>query len=256
MVSVTNAHGNVQIQNPGLRSAAYAAGNGGDFTPATREGFSSRSLFATDLPDRAAPAQVDPGPARTAGPFPGLGLAGGVAPGTRRAVDLPGRRSSGEQFGSGAGVSSGPAPREGPYVDVQLRRTGAAPTLLLLLFLLRLIPFLFRVLVLLALLLALPENVPPPLGRGERRRRGRIGYGRGGTGLRIRRLGGRVFRVGTRGFFGRVGFGVEGEEVEWEEDAVDEELVGGEEVGLGERGVSDHPELEFGGIAVAASSSA
>lgn len=33
--------------------------------------------------------------------------------------------------------------------------------------------------------------------------------------------------------------------MEGEEDSVGKELVGGEEIRLRERGVSDHPELEF-----------
>lgn len=43
--------------------------------------------------------------------------------------------------------------------------------------------------------------------------------------------------------------------MEREEDAIDEELIGGEEIGLRERRVANLPELKFGGIADAASSS-
>jgi len=114
VVSVPNAHRDVQIQNP--RGSSSAA----DFAPAR---FGRVRGFAADLPDRAAPAHVDAAPARTAGPLSGLGLAGGVAPGARRAVYLPGQRSSGEELGSGTRISRGPAPGKGPYVDVQFRGT-------------------------------------------------------------------------------------------------------------------------------------
>lgn len=114
VVSVANAHGDVQIQNP------RGSSSDGDFAPAR---FGRVGGFAADLPDRAAPAHVDAGPARTAGPLSGLGLAGGVAPGARRAVNLPGQRGSGEELGSGTRISRGPAPGEGPYVDVQFRGT-------------------------------------------------------------------------------------------------------------------------------------
>lgn len=114
VVSVANAHGDVQIQNPRVSSSA------GDFASAR---FGRVGGFAADLPDRAAPAYMDPGPARTAGPLSGLGLAGGVAPGARGAVYLPGQRSSGEELGPGTRISRGPAPGEGPYVDVQFRGT-------------------------------------------------------------------------------------------------------------------------------------
>lgn len=228
VVSVANAHGNVQIQNPGGSSA------GSNFAPASF-GLLRRlvGVLPANLPDRAAPAHVDSGAARTAGPLSGLRLAGGVAPGARRAVNLPGRRSSGEQLGSGTRVSRGPASREGPYIDVQFRRTRSTCTfsLFLLCFL-----FLFVVVGLCVFLITLFENVLPPFRRGER-------GGGGGFGYAWRRFGfvDRSYKVGG---LGRVWF--VREEVKREEEAVDEEFVGGEKVGLRKRRVLEHPELEFG----------
>lgn len=161
VVSVTNAHRNVQIQNPGTSTA------GGDFAPA-RFGFLRRVrvFCAANLPNWAAAAHVDSGPARAVGPLSGLGLAGGVAPGTWCAVYFPGDRSSGEQLRSGRGVTRGPASREWPYVNVQFRRTRSASVSVsvsastFFLFLLR---FLFLFVVVRVFLITFSENILPPL---------------------------------------------------------------------------------------------
>ncbi|GER52905.1 zinc finger C-x8-C-x5-C-x3-H type family protein [Striga asiatica] len=182
MLLVPNTRRNIQTQRlrPRTADAASVHGRRRHFPATLTPIFPDSRLeapppaAASGLPHWAAPPHVDPtgGAAR---PPPRLRLAGRVAPRARRAARLPHRR---RRWGTrqGCAVAGGPAPRERPYVDVELRRRGTTAGAVLLLSPLLLKGIDDRILLLgtgqilavqvhggpRAFLVVPPENVAPP----------------------------------------------------------------------------------------------